>query len=203
MKFSSRLIERAIDSFKSFPGVGKKTALRLVLHLVNQREDQIEEFKAAIEDLTTQLKRCRYCGNFSDEEVCSICSDPARKKGIICIVENIRDVMAIEHTQQFNGLYHVLGGVISPVDGVGPEDLNIDLLINRLQQYEVDEIIMAISPTVEGETTIYYLSKELAEYEVEISTIARGVSFGGELEYADEVTLGRSIMARTPYQLSE
>lgn len=172
----------------------------MALHLSQKGSDKTEQFAEAIVSLGRDLKQCRRCNNFSDEDICEICRDPHRKKGIICVVESVRDVMAVEDTQQFNGVYHVLGGVISPIDGVGPEDLSIRPLIERVRDEEVDEIIMAISPTIEGETTTYFISQKLKEFPVEMSVIARGVSFGGDLEFADEMTLGRSIMGRLPYQ---
>lgn len=196
MQFSSKLIEDAVNAFAGLPGIGKKTALRLVLNLVQRPIEDSVQFARAIADMRSQIQHCITCGNLSDQHVCSICRDDRRDRSIICVVESIRDVMAIEETQQYRGLYHVLGGVISPIEGIGPADLNIDTLIQRAKAPETEEIIMAISPTIEGDTTIFYLNKQLAETEVQVSGIARGVSFGGELEYADEVTLGRSIVAR-------
>lgn len=203
MNFSSKLIEEAVDAFASLPGIGRKTALRLVLHLIRQAPEQSEQFAEAVVRLRRNIKSCEQCHNLSDERVCAICADSRRDRSVICVVEGIRDVMAIEDTGQYRGLYHVLGGVISPIEGIGPAELNIDSLLQRLQEREIREIIMAISPTIEGETTIFYLSKRLREHDVRISTIARGVSFGGELEYADELTLGRSIVARVPYRTKE
>lgn len=199
MQFSSQLIEKAVDAFAGLPGIGRKTALRLVLHLVNRPTDETTDFAQALTNLRNHIQFCQRCHNLSDDPVCSICSDPRRDKALVCVVESIRDVMAIEDTQQYRGVYHVLGGVIAPIEGVGPADLNIDSLVSRVAEGEVREVIMAISPTIEGDTTIYYISKQLDKQQVRLSTIARGVSFGGELEYADEVTLGRSIVARTPY----
>ncbi|MEL7118524.1 MAG: recombination mediator RecR [Bacteroidota bacterium] len=203
MNFSSKLIEDGVNAFASLPGIGKKTALRLVLHLLNNPTEITEQFSEALVNLRKGIKECSICHNLSDDEICSICSNPARKKGTICVVESIRDVMAIEDTNQYKGTYHVLGGIISPIEGIGPADLNIASLIDRVEKTEVKEIIMAISPTIEGDTTIYYISKQLKDFDVNISTIARGISFGGELEYADELTLGRSIIARTPYKLRD
>jgi recombination protein RecR len=199
MTFSSKLIEKAVEAFATLPGIGRKTALRLVLHLLKQEKNSTEQFASALVAMREGIRECRQCHNLSDEEVCQICADPRRDKSLVCVVENIRDLMAIEDTGQFRGQYHVLGGIISPIEGVGPSDLNIDSLAIRVQQGEIREAIMAISPTIEGETTIFYLSKKLQPLGVQVSTIARGVSFGGDLEYADELTLGRSIVARTPY----
>lgn len=200
MNFSSKLLEEAVDAFAGLPGIGKKTALRLVLHLLEQPTDVSEQFAADIVRMRKEIKKCTNCHNISDEPLCTICLDKRRSESVICVVESIRDVMAIEETSQFKGLYHVLGGVISPIEGIGPGELNIDSLVERASKPETKEVIMAISPTIEGDTTIFYISKKLRETSVNISTIARGVSFGGELEYADEVTLGRSIVARVPYR---
>ncbi|MEY4029628.1 MAG: hypothetical protein RL284_2032 [Bacteroidota bacterium] len=199
MNFSSKLLENAVKALSTLPGIGKKTALRLALHLINQPEDQVESFSRAIVSMKKDIKHCQVCFNLSDDLICSICRDPSRVKKHICVVESVRDVMAIEDTNQFRGTYHVLGGIISPLEGIGPSALNIDGLVSRVANNEVEEIIMAISPTIEGETTLFYLSKQLQSYKVKISTIARGVAFGGELEYADELTLGRSIISRVPY----
>ncbi len=203
MNFSSKLIEEGVNAFAGLPGIGKKTALRLVLHLINQPTEVSEQFGEAIVKMRRNIRQCSKCYNLSDEPVCNICSDQRRDQSLICIVENIRDVMAIEETSQYRGLYHVLGGIISPIEGVGPADLTIDQLVQRVEDQQVKEVIMAISPTIEGDTTIFYISKKLASYDVKVSTIARGVSFGGELEYADELTLGRSIIARMPYKTKE
>ena len=197
MQFSSKLIEEAVNAFASLPGVGKKTALRLVLHLVQRPTEDSVQFAKAIAGMRENIQHCTQCGNLSDQHVCSICRDPRRDPSLLCVVESIRDVMAIEETQQFRGLYHVLGGVIAPIEGVGPADLNIDTLIERAKLPDTQEVIMAISPTIEGDTTIFYINRQLEGVDVSVSSIARGVSFGGELEYADEVTLGRSIVART------
>ena len=197
MQFSSKLIEEAVNAFASLPGIGKKTALRLVLHLVQRPPEDSLDFARAINTMREKIQHCTECGNLADQHVCSICQDERRDRSTICVVESIRDVMAIEDTQQFRGLYHVLGGVIAPIEGIGPADLNIDTLIQRAKAPKTKEIIMAISPTIEGDTTIFYINRQLDQVDVKVSSIARGVSFGGELEYADEVTLGRSIVART------
>ncbi len=199
MTFSSKLIEKAVEAFSSLPGIGRKTALRLVLHLLKQEKSTTDQFAAALTAMREGIRECRECHNLSDHELCQICTDQRRDHSVVCVVENIRDLMAIEDTGQFRGLYHVLGGVISPIEGVGPSDLNLESLAIRAQKGEIREAIMAISPTIEGETTIFYISKKLQPLGVQVSTIARGVSFGGDLEYADELTLGRSIVARTPY----
>lgn len=199
MTFSSKLIEKAVDAFASLPGIGRKTALRLVLHLLKQDKTFTEQFTSALLAMREGIKSCRICHNLSDGDTCQICNDARRDHSLVCVVEGVRDLMAIEDTGQYRGLYHVLGGIISPMEGVGPGDLNIDPLLERAQKGEIKEIVMAISPTIEGETTIYYLAKKLQPLGISVSTIARGVSFGGDLEYADELTLGRSIVARTPY----
>jgi recombination protein RecR len=203
VNFSSKLIEDAVTAFSSLPGIGKKTALRLALHLVSQDQEHTQNFADAVLKMRQNIKRCNKCHNISDAEVCIICEDPRRDQSVVCVVESIRDVMAIEETGQFRGVYHVLGGVISPIEGIGPQDLEIESLIGRVAAGDIKEIIMAISATIEGDTTVYYLSKRLALHAVQISTLARGISFGGDLEYADEVTLGRSIMARVPYKNNE
>lgn len=199
MTFSSKLIEKAVEAFASLPGIGRKSALRLVLHLLKQDKSTTEQFTSALIAMREGIRECRVCHNLADEAVCNICSDTRRERSLVCVVENIRDLMAIEETSQYRGLYHVLGGIISPIEGVGPGDLHIESLEERVKQGEIREAIMAISPTIEGETTIYYISKKLLPLGVQVSTIARGVAFGGDLEYADELTLGRSIVARTPY----
>ncbi len=196
MQFSSQLIADAVEAFASLPGVGRKTALRLVLHLLQQPRETTEQFSGALLRFRNEIKSCQQCHNLSDFDVCGICSDKSRDHSIICVVESVRDLMAIEDTQQYRGLYHILGGVISPIEGIGPSDLNIEDLVHRAQTEAVKEIIMAISPTIEGDTTIFYLHKKLDGCQVQVSSIARGVSFGGELEYADGITLGRSILAR-------
>ncbi len=203
MKFSSKSLEEAVEAFASLPGIGKKNALRMALHLAAKGKEKSQAFSQAISRMSEQLKECRRCHNFSDEDICAICRDPARRSHTLCVVESARDVMAIEDTQQFSGRYHVLGGVISPIDGVGPEDIHISSLLERVDKEQVEEIIMAISPSIEGETTTYYISQRLAQKEVKISIIARGISFGGDLEYADEITLGRSIVGRLPYKTND
>ncbi len=199
MNFSSKLLEAAVAEFSKLPGVGQKTALRLVLHLLNQDKDEVERFSAAISKLRNEIQFCNTCHNISDTPVCEICSAFKRDRSLICVVEDTRDVMAIENTSQYNGLYHVLGGLISPMDGIGPADLEVDGLIERLRTDEVKEVIFALSTTMEGDTTIFYLHKRLKDFNITISTIARGIAFGGELEYVDEITLGRSITTRVPY----
>ena len=199
MNFSSRILEEAVNALSALPGVGRKSALRLALHLVQDKTNKSTRIAQALTRLDNEINFCSTCGNLSDQEQCGICLAPHRRKSVICVVESARDVMAIEETDQYSGTYHVLGGVISPLDGVGPGDLNIDNLVSRIETGTVEEIIMAISPTIEGETTIYYISRLLRDKEVKLSVIARGVSFGGELEYADELTLGRSIISRIPY----
>ncbi len=200
MNFSSKLIEEGVNAFSSLPGIGKKTALRLVLHLLKQEKDITESFAEALLKMRSNIKHCKTCHNLSDSETCEICLDLRRDKEVICVVESIRDIMAIEETGQYRGKYHVLGGVINPLEGISPADLQIDSLLQRVDADQVKEIIMAISPTIEGDPTIFYISKQLKNRSVKISTIARGISFGGELEYADELTLGRSIVARVPYR---
>ena len=200
MIFSSRLIEKAVEAFASLPGIGRKTAFRLVLHLLKQDKTVTSQFTDALVRMREGIRECRICHNLADEEVCQLCADARRDRSLVCVVESVRDLMAIEETSQYHGLYHVLGGIISPIEGVGPGDLQIESLLLRVREQEVKEIIMAISPTIEGETTIYYLSKKLQPLGVQVSAIARGVSFGGDLEYADELTLGRSIVARVPYE---
>jgi recombination protein RecR len=202
MTFSSKLIEKAVEAFASLPGIGRKTALRLVLHLLKQDKISTEQFTSALSAMREGIRECNTCHNLSDSEQCIICTDPRRDRSLVCVVEIVRDLMAIEDTSQYHGLYHILGGIISPIEGIGPNDLNIETLTQRAQLGEIREAIMAISPTIEGETTIYYLTKKLQPMGVLVSTIARGVSFGGDLEYADEVTLGRSIVARSVYKTS-
>jgi recombination protein RecR len=199
MNFSSKLLEAAVSEFSKLPGVGQKTALRLVLHLLNQDKDEVERFSTAISKLRNEIQFCSICHNISDMPVCEICSAPKRDRTLVCVVEDTRDVMAIENTSQYNGLYHVLGALISPMDGIGPADLEVDSLIERLKTDEVKEVIFALSTTMEGDTTIFYLHKRLKDFNISISTIARGIAFGGELEYVDEITLGRSITTRVPY----
>lgn len=198
MVFSSGLIEEAVNEFAKLPGIGKKTALRMVLHLLNKDTAEVDRFTEAISRMRHEVKICKQCYNVSDKEVCDICSNPGRNKEQVCVVESLRDVIAIESTQQYNGLYHILGGILSPLDGVGPEELNISSLTDRVEKEEVKELIMALSPTIEGDTTVYYIAKQCNKKPVQITTIARGISFGGELEYADEMTLARSIAKRLP-----
>ena len=200
-QYPSQLLERAVQEFAKLPGVGRKTALRLVLHLLRQDEDDVEKLTHAIQQMKSEVKRCSVCHNISDSEVCPICSDPHRDVSIVCVVENIQDVMAVENTQQFTGLYHVLGGVISPMDGIGPSDLEIESLVARVRSGNIKEVILALSSTMEGDTTGFYIFRKLAPIsDVKISIIARGISVGDELEYTDEVTLGRSILNRTPFE---
>ena len=197
---SSALMENAVNELAKLPGIGRKSALRLVLFLLRQEKEMVENFGNAFISLRNGIKYCRVCHNISDNDVCRICSDPKRDSGSICVVENIKEVLSVERTQQFSGLYHVLGGVISPMDGVSPSDLNINTLIDRVKTDEVKEVILALSPTMEGDTTNFYIYKKLADTGVTITTIARGIAIGDELEYADEITLGRSILNRTPFQ---
>jgi len=202
MNFSSKLLEDAVAEFARLPGVGQKTALRLVLHLLKQDRAEVDRFSGAISRLRHNIQFCTTCHNISDNAICEICSAPKRNQAMICVVEDTRDVMAIENTNQYNGLYHVLGGLISPMDGVGPSDLEVDTLVERLKNDEVKEVIFALSATMEGDTTLFYLNKRLKSFNITISTIARGIAFGGELEYVDELTLGRSIATRVPYENS-
>lgn len=203
MNFSSKLIEQAVEAFASLPGIGRKTALRLTLHLVGKEAQNSEQFAEAILNMRRNIQHCSVCHNLSDEAICNVCADKRRDRSLVCVVESIRDVMAIEDTAQYRGLYHVLGGLINPLEGVGPGELTINSLLERVAWGEVKEIILAISPTIEGDTTMFYITKKLKDSPVNVSSIARGVSFGGELEYADELTLGRSIVARVPYKLDK
>ncbi|MFW5793723.1 MAG: recombination mediator RecR [Bacteroidota bacterium] len=200
--FSSKLLQAAVDEFTRLPGIGRKTALRLVLHLLRQNLDSVESFSHSIAKLRKEVVYCEICNNISDQKLCSICASPSRDVSFICVVEDIRDIIAIENTGQFQGLYHVLGGIISPIEGIGPNDLNIESLIKRAHNPEVKEIIFALSTTMEGDTTNYYLFKKLNHLDIRMTAIARGIAIGDELEYADEVTLGRSIINRTPYEHS-
>lgn len=193
-------MEKAVSEFAKLPGIGRKTALRLVLHLLRQDTEDVEHLAEAVTRMKHEVKHCRVCHNISDSELCPICSNPQRDSSTICVVENIRDVMAIENTAQYNGLYHVLGGVISPMDGIGPSDLEINSLVSRVAEGGVKEVILALSPTMEGDTTNFYIFRKLASYDVRLTVIARGIAVGDELEYADEVTLGRSILNRTPFK---
>jgi recombination protein RecR len=200
MQFSSSLLENAVNEFARLPGIGKKTALRLVLHLLKQNATEVIHFSEVIAKMRSEIKFCQRCFNVSDGDICSICSNSMRKQDIICVVENIRDVIAIESTQQYNGVYHVLGGIISPLDGIGPDQLNIESLVHRVQKEKTEEIIFALNPNIQGDTTIYYIQKKLQRAATRITTIARGIAFGGELEYADEMTLARSLQNRLPVE---
>jgi recombination protein RecR len=198
MNLSSHLLESAVNEFAQLPGIGKKTALRLVLHLLKQEESTVVQFSETITRMRREIKFCKNCHNIADQDLCTICNNPSRKKETICVVENIRDVIAIESTEQYNGLYHVLGGVISPLDGIGPEQLTLETLSCRAMNGDTKEIVFALSPTIQGDTTIYYIRKKLNNPQLRFTTIARGISFGGELEYADEMTLAKSIRNRLP-----
>jgi recombination protein RecR len=198
-EFPSRLLENAVNEFASLPGIGRKTAFRLVMSLLRKNSEEIKSFGESILKLHEDIHYCKICNNISDTEICNICQDEKREKGIICVVESIQDVMAIENTRQFKGLYHVLGGIISPIDGIGPSDLKIDSLEEKVKAGDVKEIIFALSTTMEGDTTNYYLFKRLNQYNVILTTLARGVAIGDELEYTDEITLGRAINNRNPY----
>jgi recombination protein RecR len=200
MKYSSRLIADAVAEFTKLPGIGEKTALRLVLHLLKQDTEKVRNFGETIIRMRAEVKFCKTCHNVSDNDLCDICANVHRDHGTVCLVETIRDVIAIENTNVYRGSYHVLGGIISPIDGIGPEKLNISSLIHRAEAGEIKEVIMALSPTIEGDTTIFYISKKLRDLNVQITSIARGISFGGELEYTDEMTLARSIATRLPYE---
>ena len=200
MIFSSKLIEDAVQAFSKLPGIGKKTALRMVLHLLRQEKEDVAAFTGALALMRNEIKFCQHCHNVSDGDVCAICINPGRNHSQVCVVESIRDVIAIESTQQYNGLYHVLGGILSPLDGVGPEQLHIASLQERVRTQGSEELIMALSPTIEGDTTVYYIARQLRDLPVRITTIARGIAFGGELEYADEMTLARSIAKRLPIE---
>ena len=202
-QYPSLLLEKAVSEFAKLPGVGNKTAMRLVLHLLKQEQAAVEAFGNSIIQLKREVKYCKVCHNISDSDVCNICSNPKRDSAIVCVVQNIRDVMAIEATQQYNGLYHVLGGIISPMDGLGPKNLEIDSLIERVAQGNIKEVIFALSTTMEGDTTSFYISRRLKDYPVKLSVLSRGVSVGDKLEYTDEITLGRSIINRMPYQINE
>ena len=199
-QYPSQLLERAVSEFSRLPGIGRKTALRLVLWLLRQDNSDVEQFADAVSRLKKEVKYCQVCHNISDSDICPICADPRRDASLVCVVENIQDVMAIENTQQYHGLYHVLGGIISPMDGIGPSDIEVDSLVNRVEAGGVSEVILALSPTMEGDTTNFYIYRKLASTGVKVSVIARGVAVGNELEYTDEVTLGRSIMNRTLFE---
>lgn len=197
-QYPSTLLEKAVQELSKLPGIGRKTALRLALHLLRRDVEEVDAFADALVHLKHDVRYCSVCHNISDDDVCPICSDHRRDRSVICVVENIQDVMAVENTQQFNGLYHVLGGIISPMDGIGPSDIEIDSLVSRIEQGGINEVILALSSTMEGDTTNFYISRRLSHTGVRISVIARGISVGDELEYTDEVTLGRSILNRTP-----
>ena len=199
-KYPSSLLEKAVSEFSKLPGIGRKSALRLVLYMLRRENEEVDAFSEAITTLKHEVKYCKVCHNISDTDVCPICSDVRRDATTICVVENIQDVMAVEKTQQYNGLYHVLGGIISPMDGIGPNDIEIESLVERVKGGKVKEVILALSSTMEGDTTNFYISRKLAAYGVDVSVIARGISVGDELEYTDEVTLGRSIINRTPFK---
>ncbi|MCD4833068.1 MAG: recombination mediator RecR [Bacteroidales bacterium] len=200
--FTSKLLESAVDEFAKLPGIGRKTALRLVLHLLNQEKEDVNHFGETIIKLRNEIKHCKSCNTISDTDICNICSDLSRDTSVICVVENARDVMSVENTHQFKGLYHVLGGIISPMDGIGPNDLKIDSLLQKIKEENVKELILALSTTMEGDTTNFYLYKKFKNYKIKITTLARGVAIGDELEYADEITLGRSIVNRTLFESS-
>lgn len=202
MEFSSKLLENAVNEMSQLPGIGKRTALRLVLHMLRQPKEQTNTLSQALVNMRTNIKFCKSCNNISDIDICEICANPNRDKSIICVVEDVRDVMAIENTSFFKGHYHVLGGKISPIDGIGPHDLNINSLVEKVKSGQVKEIIFALSSTMEGDTTNFYIFKQIQDYNITTSTIARGISIGDELEYTDEVTLGRSIVNRVPFESS-
>jgi recombination protein RecR len=201
-KYPSKLLENAVNEFSKLPGIGRKSALRLVLHLLRRDASEVNAFGNSLIQLRNEIKHCKVCHNISDTEICQICANPARNTSVICVVENIRDVMSVENTQQYNGLYHVLGGIISPMDGIGPSDLEIDSLAKRVETGDVTEVILALSTTMEGDTTNFYIYRKLKGKEVKITTLARGVSVGDDLEYTDEITLGRSLVNRVNYESS-
>lgn len=200
--YPSKILEEAVNRFSKLPGIGKKGALRMVLHLLKEDINTVRDFSLSVTKLREQITYCKNCHNISDTELCNICNNPKRDKSIVCVVEDLRDVMAIENTSQYNGLYHVLGGIISPMEGIGPNNLNIASLVQKVKDGHIAEVVMALSTTMEGDTTIFYISKKINDSNVKISTLARGVAIGGDLEYADEITLGRSIINRVPYELS-
>lgn len=200
MQFSSALLENAVNEFAKLPGIGKKTALRLVLHLLKQDTNNVGHFSEVIAKMRNEIKFCQRCFNVADADICSICANSMRRQEMICVVENIRDVIAIESTQQYSGTYHVLGGIISPLDGIGPDQLTIESLVHRVQKEKTEEIIFALNPNIQGDTTIYYIQKKLLPFNIRVTTIARGIAFGGELEYADEMTLARSLQNRLPVE---
>lgn len=200
MQLSSSLLENAVNEFAKLPGIGKKTALRLVLHLLKQDANEVQHFSEIVARMRSEIKFCRRCFNVSDDDICAVCSNSMRNQQLICVVENIRDVIAVESTQQYNGTYHVLGGIISPLDGIGPDQLNIESLMHRIAKENTQELIFALNPNIQGDTTIYYIQKKLQQSSCKITTIARGIAFGGELEYADEMTLARSLTNRLPVE---
>ena len=202
MEFSSKLLERAVNEMSQLPGIGKRTALRLVLHMLKQPKEQANALSEALLKMRNDVKFCKSCHNISDVEICEICSNPSRDQSIVCVVEDVRDVMAIENTNSFKGLYHVLGGKISPMDGIGPHDLNVQSLVNKVKDGKIKELFFALSSTMEGDTTNFYIFKQIQDYNIFTSTIARGISVGDELEYADEITLSRSIVNRVPFENS-
>lgn len=202
MEYASQYLARAVEEIATLPGIGKKTALRLALHLLRQEDQQVQNLAQSLIDLKTAVKRCRSCGNLSDQNICEICASPHRQPGLICLVEDIRDVMAIENTGQYKGVYHVLGGLISPMDGIGPAQLNLEPLLDKAREGKIEEVIFGLSATMEGETTSFYVYKKLMDYQITLSAIARGIAMGDQLEYADELTLARSIAHRVPYDQS-
>lgn len=202
MNFSSKLLENAVDEVSQLPGIGKRTALRLVLYLLKQPKQRTEGLTTALSALRNEIKTCKKCHNISDVDLCEICANPNRDEQLLCVVEDIRDVMAIESTAQYRGMYHVLGGKISPMEGIGPQNLTIESLVNKIKEGQVRELIFALSPTMEGDTTNFYIFKQIEKCDITVSTIARGIAIGDELEYADEVTLGRSILQRVPFESS-
>lgn len=201
VKIPSKYIDNAVEQMASLPGIGRRTALRLVLQLLNRSEDEIEQFSQAFLEMKEHVRKCQKCGNISDQETCGICQNPARDHSTVCVVEDIRDVLAIESTESYKGIYHVLGGIISPMDGIGPQDLNIDSLIDRIEQEDINEVIFALSATMEGDTTNFYIYKKIKDLGAAISVLSRGVAIGSELQYADEVTLSRSLVNRQPFEI--
>ncbi|MGO3237798.1 MAG: recombination mediator RecR [Psychroflexus halocasei] len=202
MEFSSKLLQEAVEQVSFLPGIGKRTALRLVLHLLNQDQEVTTDLAKSLLDLKLKIKRCKNCHNISDSEICDICANPKRDQSIVCVVEDIRDIMAIENTEQYRGVYHVLNGKINPIEGIGPNDLTIESLTQKAKEGQISEIIFALSSTMEGDTTNFYIYKQIENFDIKMSTIARGISVGDELEFADEVTLGRSIVHRIPFEKS-
>ncbi|QKG80482.1 recombination mediator RecR [Tenuifilum thalassicum] len=200
--YPSKYLENAVEEFAKLPGIGRRTALRLVLHLLNKPKEEVEQFSATLNEMVQNIHFCSICHNISDNDICSICSSTSRDKTTICVVETIKDVMSIENTMQYKGLYHVLGGVINPMEGVGPADLNIESLVNRLKSNDINEVIMALSATTEGDTTNFYIYKKIKDYNIVVTTLARGVAFGNELEYTDEITLGRALLNRVKFNNS-